>query len=90
VELQQGNATRAIELLEPSVRYEGASQFWSRYLRGQAYLKLNRGAEAAAEFQKILDHRGEAPLSASTPAHLDYAPPADPHIEKAARNTRPS
>jgi predicted Zn-dependent protease len=74
VELQRGNAARAIELLEPTVRYEGASQFWSQYLRGQAYLKLNRGAEAAAEFQKILDHRGEAPLSALYPlAHLGLA-----------------
>jgi eukaryotic-like serine/threonine-protein kinase len=32
-------------------------------LRGQAYLKLRRGSEAAAEFQKILDNRGHAPLS---------------------------
>ena len=27
-------------------------------MRGEAYLTLRRGAEAAAEFQKILDHRG--------------------------------
>jgi hypothetical protein len=27
-------------------------------VRGQAYLKLKKGTEAAAEFQKILDHRG--------------------------------
>ena len=32
-------------------------------MRGQAYLKLGKGAEAAAEFQKILDHRGWDPLS---------------------------
>jgi hypothetical protein len=74
VALQQGNAARAIELLETGVPYEGASQFWSPYLRGQAYLKLNRGAEAATEFQKILDHRGQAPLSALYPlAHLGLA-----------------
>jgi tetratricopeptide (TPR) repeat protein len=74
VELKQGNAARAIELLEAGVPYEGASQFWSPYLRGQAYLKLDRGAEAAAEFQKILDHRGQAPLSALYPlAHLGLA-----------------
>jgi 5,10-methylenetetrahydrofolate reductase len=43
-------------------------------VRGQAYLKLNKGAEAAAEFQKILDHRGEAPLSALYRlAHLGVA-----------------
>jgi tetratricopeptide (TPR) repeat protein len=40
-----------------------AAQFWPQYLRGQAYLKLARGAEAAAEFQKILDHRGQGQLS---------------------------
>ena len=28
------------------------------YLRGLAYLRLHKGAEAAAEFQKILDHKG--------------------------------
>ena len=28
------------------------------YVRGQAYLAAGRGQEAAAEFQKILDHRG--------------------------------
>jgi DNA-binding winged helix-turn-helix (wHTH) protein/tetratricopeptide (TPR) repeat protein len=30
------------------------------FLRGEAYLAANRGAEAAAEFQKILDHPGLA------------------------------
>lgn len=28
------------------------------YVRGQAYLAAGRGQEAAAEFQKILNHRG--------------------------------
>jgi tetratricopeptide (TPR) repeat protein len=28
------------------------------YVRGQAYLAVGRGQEAAAEFQKILDHPG--------------------------------
>jgi ATP/maltotriose-dependent transcriptional regulator MalT len=28
------------------------------YLRGQAYLLARQGKEAAAEFQKMLDHRG--------------------------------
>jgi tetratricopeptide (TPR) repeat protein len=28
------------------------------YARGEAYLAAHRGGEAAAEFQKILDHRG--------------------------------
>lgn len=41
------------------------------YMRGQAYLLLHRGSEAAAEFQKFLDHRGlvaNCPLAAL--AHL--------------------
>jgi eukaryotic-like serine/threonine-protein kinase len=28
------------------------------YVRGEAYLAAHQGTEAAAEFQKILDHRG--------------------------------
>ena len=28
------------------------------FVRGEAYLAARRGSEAAAEFQKILDHRG--------------------------------
>ena len=28
------------------------------YVRGETYLDLHQGPEAAAEFQKILDHRG--------------------------------
>jgi len=28
------------------------------FVRGEAYLAAHKGSEAAAEFQKILDHRG--------------------------------
>jgi outer membrane protein assembly factor BamD (BamD/ComL family) len=57
-----------------SVRYERAAAFWPQYLRGQAYLRLKNAAEAAAEFQRILDHPGEAPLSPLYPlAHLPLA-----------------
>ena len=41
------------------------------YVRGEAYLAAHRGSEAAAEFQKILNHRGivlNEPISAL--AHL--------------------
>jgi len=37
------------------------------FLRGEAYLQQHKGTEAAAEFQKFLDHRGVAvnyPLAA--------------------------
>jgi eukaryotic-like serine/threonine-protein kinase len=44
------------------------------FLRGQGYLAVRKGKEAAAEFQKILDHRGlvlNFPLGAL--AHLGLA-----------------
>jgi hypothetical protein len=72
--LQQNKAALAIEQLQPASRYEAAAEFWPAHLRGQAYLKLGRGAEAVAEFQKILDHRGYAPLSSLySLAHLGRA-----------------
>jgi tetratricopeptide (TPR) repeat protein len=37
---------------------EQVSCLYSVYIRGQAYLAAGRGEEAAAEFQKILDHSG--------------------------------
>jgi Tfp pilus assembly protein PilF len=44
------------------------------YVRGEAYLAVHQGSEAAAEFQKILDHRGvvlNEPIGAL--AHLGLA-----------------
>jgi eukaryotic-like serine/threonine-protein kinase len=32
--------------------------FYPAYVRGEAYLALHKGPDAAAEFQKILAHRG--------------------------------
>ncbi len=61
--LQRGDAAQAIEQLQTASRYEAAAEFWPQYLRGQAYLQLKQSTEAAAEFHKILDHRGQAPLS---------------------------
>ena len=63
----RGDPARAIQLLEPALRYEIVGNFWPQYFRGQALLKLHKGAEAAAEFQKIIDHRGWAPRSALYP-----------------------
>ena len=58
IALHCANAAQAIELLESAHRFESSGNFGPQYVRGQAYLKLNKGAEAAAEFQKILSHRG--------------------------------
>jgi tetratricopeptide (TPR) repeat protein len=63
LELDRGNAAQAVKELEAASRYEAAGEFWPQYVRGLAYLKLGKGGEATAEFQKILDHRGFAPMS---------------------------
>jgi Serine/threonine protein kinase len=63
LELDHGNAAQAVIELEGASRYEAAGEFWPQYVRGLANLKLSKGAEAAVEFQKILDHRGYAPMS---------------------------
>jgi tetratricopeptide (TPR) repeat protein len=62
VELNRGDPKKTIELLEPTRRYElgWVAILFPNYLRGQAYLKLGQGKEAAAEFQKMLDHPGSA------------------------------
>ena len=62
LETQRGNPASAIELLQSAAPYERGS-LAPIYYRGHAYLALGEGAEAAAEFQKILDRRGINPLS---------------------------
>ena len=65
--LNKGDASGAIETLTAAALYElGATKAidlnWTAmfpvFVRGEAYLAARRGGEAAAEFQKILDHRG--------------------------------
>ncbi|PYX77660.1 MAG: hypothetical protein DMG72_00700 [Acidobacteria bacterium] len=60
IEINHGNPGKAIELLQVAFPYETgfASRLAPSYVRGQAYLKARQGKDAAAEFQKILDHRG--------------------------------
>ena len=58
----------AVERLQRTLPYDFAlpgTAFFAKfgglypaYVRGQAYLEAHQGREAAAEFQKILDHRG--------------------------------
>jgi hypothetical protein len=67
VVLKAGQPAQAIERLQVAQAYEGADpainflaffgSFYPVYVRGEAYLAARKGAEAAAEFQKILDHR---------------------------------
>jgi tetratricopeptide (TPR) repeat protein len=80
--LEHGRPTDSVERLQITSRYELAtnglnfSHFYlgglhSAYVRGEALIAARRYAEAAAEFQKIVEHRGIVgadPISAV--AHL--------------------
>ena len=58
--ISQDNPGKAIESLQASIPYEFGweARVMPNYIRGLALLKMRQGKEAAAEFQKILDHRG--------------------------------
>jgi hypothetical protein len=64
--LNGGDPSKAIDTLQPAAPYElgtpGSFAFplalFPVYVRGEAYLASHRGSEAAAEFQKALDHPG--------------------------------
>ena len=65
IELNKGNSSQALVSLEAAAPYElGTPGFinylYPAYVRGQAYLLAHNGTAAAAEFQKLLDHRGIA------------------------------
>jgi eukaryotic-like serine/threonine-protein kinase len=66
VELQRSKPANAIGILKSAVPYElgtptnaptVGTTLYPVYLRGEAYLALGQARDAAAEFQKILDHR---------------------------------
>jgi hypothetical protein len=75
--LGEGKPADAVERLEIAHRYELAPNglsfsfylggLHSAYVRGEAFLAAHRYAEAAAEFQKILDHRGAVGLDTIGP-----------------------
>ena len=78
LELNRGNTAKAIETLHETANYEVGSPspfqpatMYPIYIRGQAYLSAHNGSAAAAEFQKMIDHRSASwnfPLGAL--AHL--------------------
>jgi serine/threonine protein kinase/tetratricopeptide (TPR) repeat protein len=78
--LQHNNPQLAIAALEPALAYElgnqGFGPMYPIYIRGLAYLRAKQGEEAAAEFKKILAHRGIAknsPLAALAQLQLARA-----------------
>ncbi len=94
--LSHHDSSKAIEALEAAAYEAGTASivlrflsFYPVYVRGEAYLAAYQGSEAAAEFQKILDHRGivlNEPIGAL--AHLQlgraYAMQGDTAKAKAA------
>lgn len=65
--LNRSNPQQALDALEVAAPYElglpvmsfyNWPNLYPVYVRGEAYLAVHKGREAAAEFQKILDHRG--------------------------------
>jgi eukaryotic-like serine/threonine-protein kinase len=68
--LNRNDPAKAIELLQVAAPYELGSPrssfhaiygvLYPIYVRGEAYLAMHQGTQAAAEFQKILDHPGIA------------------------------
>jgi tetratricopeptide (TPR) repeat protein len=81
IELDRKHADKAVELLQTASGYDLgnphpfiAGTLYPIYVRGQAYLLARQGKEAAAEFEKIIEHRGVVlnfPISAL--AHLGLA-----------------
>ncbi len=82
--LGHGDPAKAIEVLQVTAPYDISSPrsatfayfgaLYPVYMRGQAYLAERKGAEAAREFQKIVDHRGITVGDAfSVLAHLGLA-----------------
>jgi tetratricopeptide (TPR) repeat protein len=58
IELNHDRGQQALELLKPASGYEfSLANLYPEYVRGKAYLKVRDGQQAAAEFQKIIDHR---------------------------------
>jgi eukaryotic-like serine/threonine-protein kinase len=63
-EVSKGNSEQALVDLESPAPYElgqggtSINGLYPAYVRGQAYLLAHNGTAAAAEFQKLLDHRG--------------------------------
>ena len=70
--LRQRSPAEAIEDLRVGSSYALTPQgMLAVYLRGEAYLSAGQGSEAAAEFQKVIDHRGLVRMQSVGPlSHL--------------------
>jgi eukaryotic-like serine/threonine-protein kinase len=83
IDIKSGDFAHALVLLEAAAPYElgepppfQVGSMYPAYLRGQAQLMAHNGAAAAAEFQKLIDHRGvvaNTPLAALARMQLGRA-----------------
>ena len=66
IAIDRGDSQKAMELLTVASEYElgeplqtpSHGTLYPVYVRGEAYLRAGDGAQAATEFQKMIDHRG--------------------------------
>ena len=72
VAIERKRPDEAITALQSATLYEmgNAAAMLPVYVRGLAYLEAKRGVEAAAEFHKIIDHRGIDPVGLEHPLAL--------------------
>lgn len=72
--VQANQPEQALEALKSTTNYETSTQHFANWVRGQAFLQLKRGPAAVAEFQKILEQRGQDTTLMLYPlAHLGMA-----------------
>jgi tetratricopeptide (TPR) repeat protein/predicted Ser/Thr protein kinase len=96
--LEEKAPSDAVDRLQAALPYDLAmpgTAFFAKfgglypaYVRGLAYLEARRGGEAAAEFQKVLDHRGIAladPIGALAHVQLGRALTLLEETERASR-----
>ena len=68
IDLQHNQPAEAVAQTESAIPYVYGSDprgtgYFPVYVRGESFLRAHDGAKAAAEYQKILDHRGVEPTS---------------------------
>jgi eukaryotic-like serine/threonine-protein kinase len=69
IDVRTGNPEHALDILQSAVPYDYCefANLAPVYIRAKALLKLGKGHEAVAEFQKIVDHPG---IDVTSPRHV--------------------
>jgi eukaryotic-like serine/threonine-protein kinase len=96
VAINRGDGQKAVELLRAASDYElgeprqspSHGTLYPVYVRGEAYLRAGDGVQAAAEFQKLIDHRcivANFPLGALAHPQLGRAYKLSGNADKARK-----